>query len=347
MTLDFSQTDLQSLALHRVGNKHQAERNFISDQLYPLDEALTEVLMRYFLKPFRRAEERYHFKHTEAVNANEIYGFAKTIFDQPEKLLSESSHILQHLYRQSDHPNIKAGELYVAYFDELLFGDEVISALGIFKSEQKNPFLQVYEEEGQLRLRRQQGIYIDKLDKGCLILNTEREDGFRVLSVDNNVYDASYWLYNFLQVDFVHDESFHTRSYLELCNDFSKEVIIPAYDKKEQMKFLSNSVDYFANNDDFNFNSFSEQVIPDTELAGEFRNYQQSYALEDVDGFAISKQALRSAKRKFKNRIRLDTNIQIQLDINNPDSSNRYIEKGYDEQRGMHFYKVFFNEELN
>ena len=346
MHIDFTQIELQQLVIHRVGNKHRAERNFISDHLYSLDESITEVLLRYFLKPFRKADETYQFRHSAALNYNEVYGFAKNIFETPDQLLSESEHILQHLYRQSEHPNIKSGELYVAYFDGLLYGDELVTAIGIFKSEQKNPFLQVLEKEGRLVLRQREGIYVDKLDKGCLIINTEQEDGYRVLSVDNNQYDASYWLYNFLDVDFVRDENYHTRSYLELCNEFSKEVIIPAYDKKEQMKFLSNSVDYFNTNDSFNFDNFTDQVVPNQEMANEFRSYQQNFALDDVDHFAISKQALRSAKRKFKNRIKLDTNIQIQLDINNPESSNRFIEKGYDEARGMHFYKVYFNEEL-
>ena len=35
-------------------------------------------------------------------------------------------------------------------------------------------------------------------------------------------------------------------------------------------------------------------------------------------------------KKKIKNYIKLDTNIQIKLDFNNPESSQHFIEQGYD-----------------
>ena len=44
---------------------------------------------------------------------------------------------------------------------------------------------------------------------------------------------------------------------------------------------------------------------------------------------------------------KLDTNIQIKLDVDAPDASAEYLERGYDAEKKMHFYKVFFNEEAN
>ena len=67
--------------------------------------------------------------------------------------------------------------------------------------------------------------------------------------------------------------------------------------------------------------------------------------MDSVNDFEISDTALKTAKRKVKNLIKLDTNIQIKLDFNDPDVSKHFIEKGYDEARGMYFYKVYFNEE--
>ena len=44
-----------------------------------------------------------------------------------------------------------------------------------------------------------QGINVDKLDKGCLVFNTEREEGFAVCVVDNtNRAEARYWIDDFL-----------------------------------------------------------------------------------------------------------------------------------------------------
>ena len=69
--------------------------------------------------------------------------------------------------------------------------------------------------------------------------------------------------------------------------------------------------------------------------------------MELSDNFLISKSALQKQKRAIKNYINLDTNIQIKLDFKNPESSKHFMEKGYDDQREMSYYKVFFNEELD
>ena len=61
--------------------------------------------------------------------------------------------------------------------------------------------------------------------------------------------------------------------------------------------------------------------------------------------FDVSEIALKKQKQKIKTEIKLDTNIQIKLDIDAPEASSEYLEKGYDEARKMKFYKVFFNEE--
>ena len=41
---------------------------------------------------------------------------------------------------------------------------------------------------------------IEKLDKGCIIFNTSKADGYRLLSVDSNNYDSEYWIHHFVHV---------------------------------------------------------------------------------------------------------------------------------------------------
>jgi hypothetical protein len=61
--------------------------------------------------------------------------------------------------------------------------------------------------------------------------------------------------------------------------------------------------------------------------------------------FDVSDIVLKKQKTKLKTEIKLDTHIQIKLDIDAPDAAAEYIEKGYDEEKKMKFYKVYFNEE--
>ena len=344
--LNYSTIQLKELAIHRVGNKQRAEKNFISESLYELNPEMEEALMHYFLKPIKKSQELFRFQHSSDLNYNEIYGYCKTVFEDPSRFYEQSTHMLYHLYNQSNHPNIKSGEVYMAYFSDLLIDDELVNAIGVFKSERKNTFLKVSTLGENLSIDAMDGINIDKLDKGCLIVNSNAADGFRVLSVDNNNYDALYWTHHFLNIDFVEDENFHTKLYLEMANEFSQEVIGENGDRREQVQFMADSVEYFTKNEVFNFDDFKEKVLPEKEeLKKELDSFQEDFGLEDVNGFEISEPALKSAKRKIKNVIKLDTNIQIKLDFNNPETSAYFIEKGYDEVKGMHFYKVFFNEE--
>ena len=54
---------------------------------------------------------------------------------------------------------------------------------------------------------------------------------------------------------------------------------------------------------------------------------------------------LKKEKSKFKTEIKLDTNIQIKIDVDAPDAASEYIERGFDEDKKMKFYKVYYNAE--
>lgn len=345
--INYSNLQIEKLVIHRVGNKHRGEKNFISKSLFHPNAEMEDTLLHYFLKPIEKTRDIFRFQNLMGDNYNKIFGYASIIFGDKERFQDQAVNILYHLYNQSDHPNIKSGEVYITYFSDLLIDDEVVDAVGIFKSEVKSTFLQVSDTGENLLIDKLEGIHIEKLDKGCLIVNSEQADGFRVLSVDNNRYDALYWTHHFLNVDLVEDENFHTKLYLDMCKEFSTEVIAPQTDKREQVQFLANSVDYFAKHEVFDFEDFANQVVPNGDFSKEFRQYQEDFGLENVNGFEISQTALKTAKRKIKNSIRLDTNMQIKLDFNKLEDGYHFIERGYDEKRQMYFYKLYFNEELS
>ncbi len=346
--VDFSNIYLEKLAIHKVGNPTQEIENFVSNDLFKPTDDLRETLLTYFLKSFKKTDTIYQLLHQPEEKENPLYLAAESLFSVPERLLEESEKILHHLFAQSNHPNIKIGELFVCYFSSILIEDQLVDGIGIFKAETKNSYLQVTEKGEVLDVSHHLGSNVEKLDKGCLILNMEKQDGYRVLSVDNNAYDTAYWLYDFLNVDQVKNGSFYTKSYLELVDNFSNEIIAPETDKQEQMKFLSDSVEYFATHETFDIDEFTEKVIPHNEKrAAEFKSFQQEVIPESADTFTISKDTFKSASKKIKNIIKLDTKIQIKLDLNDPAACDKFIEKHYDDTRKMYYYKVYFNEELS
>lgn len=343
-------THIASLSIHRVGNKSRNEAMFLSAQPYKMDDEITPLLKEFFLKPFRDKEENYYqFEHESDLEFHSLFGMASAIFDQPEQVHEISKKISRHLFDQSMHPHIKSGEVYVAYLENVHLDNEKVDAIGIFKSELKQDFLQFAETGTQLDAILQQGVNLNKLDKGALIFNTKKDEGYKILSVDSNRYDTRYWLESFLGVDAFEDENFFTKKYLKFCQDFAKEVVLPAEDKKEEVMFMNRAMNHFAKNDTFEETNFVNEVIENPNLIPEFKHYKTEkgpkYSIEDVSSFPIANTAVTAARKKLKNTIVLDTNIQIKMDFINPESAERFVEKGWDEERQMYYYLVYFNQE--
>ncbi len=341
---------IESLSIHRVGNKSRNEAFFLSEQPYNLNDEIVPLLKEYFFKPFREKEENYYqFAHDVDLEYNDMFNLATEIFANPSSGHDISKKITQHLFEQSNHPHIKNGEVYIAYITNISIDNNVVDAIGVFKSEIKTDFLQFEEKEKTLEMVLQQGVNLNKQDKGCLIFNYKKEEGYKILTIDSNRYDARYWLEHFLSVDAFQDDNFFTKKYLKFCQGFAKDVILPAEDKKEEVLFMNRSVNFFAKNDEFEESKFLNEVVNNPDLIPEFKNYKvdkgEKYSIEDVTNFPIANAAVSDARRSIKNVINLDTNIQIKLDFINPESAEKYVEKGWDEEKQMYYYLVYFNKE--
>ncbi|MFT4525638.1 MAG: hypothetical protein ACI85F_001793 [Bacteroidia bacterium] len=350
--LDLSQLNMDYVALHRVGNKSREESNFESGSLLNPSPEVEVALLTFFLGPFAKSRKVMRFTSELGPTENHMFKVCSSIFSNPKDLLAGSADILNHLFEQSTHPHIRSGELFVTYFTDMVYGDEVTDAIGIFKAETLHDFVKV-SEEGFERLLTDvdEGILVDKLDKGCIIVNTDKEEGYAVISVDSNNYDAAYWKDNFLGLGVANDVNFQTTSYLELCQQFTDEVFAPEHasdGKPEQMAFMNDAVQYMAENEVVKADEFIQAVIKEPAMQTSFMELKEQHdAINPFpieDEFSVSKPALKAQQRKIKNQIELDTNIQIKLPFG-PDGGSQFIERGYDESRGMYFYKVFFNSE--
>ncbi|WP_314894869.1 nucleoid-associated protein [uncultured Capnocytophaga sp.] len=370
--LELFNTQIESLSIHQIGNMQKGEPIFLSQQAYSLNDQITSILKEYFLKPFRDKEENYmHFVNETSLEFNEMFGIASEIFSNPSTIHNHSLRIAQLLYEQSNHPHIKSGELYVAYLSHITLDNVKVEAIGIFKSEMKQNFLQFEQFQNQLDILLEEGVNVNKLDKGCLIFNLNEEEGYKILSVDSNRYDTKYWTEQFLGIDALADDAFFTKKYLKMCQDFAKEVVLPTEGKQEEILFMNRAVNHFAKNDEFEETHFLNEVLGDKvfkkefapeededeqfpregyiDLIPEFKNFKENkgkkYYIEDVSSFPIVNKAVSDMRKKIKNTIELDTNIQIQLDFINPESAEKFVEKGWDEERGMFYYLIYFNEE--
>ncbi|WP_316834030.1 nucleoid-associated protein [Pedobacter nutrimenti] len=349
--ISFFEASLAELSIHRIGNKSEDEFYVLSEQSLVIeDEQLKNLLLQYFLGPYGKVNEIYRFFHpNEDLNLNEVYHFAESIFEKGESFHDNSQQLAKYLYEISNHPKIKSGELYVAYFENVQIEGELHDAIGIFKSENKETYLKVYPENSGFNVSyEQEAINISKLDKGCLIINTEKDQGYKVAVIDqtNRSAEAVYWKDEFLKLRIRNDNYHQTSNVLGVYKNFVTQKLDEDFEisKADKIDLLNRSIKYFKEKDSFDLDEFSTEVIANAEGIESFKNYKKNYEEEfDTaipDSFDISDAAVKKQARDYKSVLKLDKNFHIYIHGN-----KELIEKGFDDDKSMNYYKVYFREE--
>jgi len=347
--LDFTNCNIIDVIAHQVGNQTNDEELILSASLLNTEDArLRELLIKYFLYPFKDAEEFYSFTFSDGdFTLNPLYQYAINIFSEKKSFKTKSESIAKHLYEIALHPQIKSGDLFVVTFENISIDGELVNALGFFKSENRQEFLQLNKTSKEFSLRYDDGINIDKLDKGCLIFNTEKESGYRICIVDKSSKsnDARYWVDFFLNVKRLKTNFLQTNQFLGITKQFVTQQLDEDFEvsKADKIDFLNRSVDYFKKHETFDKQEFESEVFADSNVIESFRKFDQTYRQENEvelsDNFEISVQAVKKQARVFKNVLKLDKNFHIYIHGN-----RELIEQGIDEN-GRKYYKIYYENE--
>lgn len=344
--IDIEFASLKSCALHKVGNKIGAGHLTLSDSLLPLDiDGTGEILRGYFLKPFNGKAETQHFINPVDLKLNAVYSLCTDIL-KGEDLLEKSQDIARHLYAETRHPAVKDGELFVTIVEGLKFGEETCRAVGIFKAERKDNFFKVTEDASRLGISIEMGVNVQKLDKGCLVLDMDHEDGFKVFTYEQAQADTEYWRNDFLNIQPVNDNYHQTKNFMALCHDFVTDKLPAAFEvtKADQADYLNKSVEYFKTNPDFEANKFINQVFEEPGIMRSFKQFQSEFTeernIEIPDSFDVSLAAVKQQSKVFKSVIKLDKNFHVYIH-----GDRDKVERGYDEGKKLNYYKLYFNQE--
>jgi hypothetical protein len=345
--VDFGQASLSKLIIHKVGNRLLEEKTSLSNAQIEVErnEDLSKVLLTYFLSHFK--EPVYHnFHHVTSLDLNEIYTLAGDLFESTKNFVKKSKDIANILYEYSTHPKIKGGELYIAIFENCRINGEFTEVVGIFKSENKDTFLKVFDDEESFQVNHDEGINIKKLDKGCLIFNVDAEEGYKVMVVDTQgSVEAQYWKDEFLKLKPVADNYFQTKNYLSLAKSFVTERLDDEFEvtKADQIDYLNRSIDYFKKNEQFNEQDFASAVFEHTEVIKSFKRFKNDFENENdldiVSEFDISTPAVKKQSKVFKSVLKLDRNFHIYIH-----GDKDLIERGVDPD-GRKYYKIYYNNE--
>ena len=161
-----------------------------------------------------------------------------------------------------------------------------------------------------------------------------------------NNKEAAYWIDDFLKLSIRNDSYNQINTTLSIYKKFITTQVDEEFSvsKTDKIDLLNHSIKYFKEKEQFNMEEFSNDVIGYEEGIASFKKYKQSFEQEFytaiTNNFAINNAAVKKQAHAYKSILKLDKNFHIYI-YGNKD----FIEKGFDEEKNMNFYKVYFRDE--
>lgn len=336
--------ELDKLIIHYVGNKTNGDGVRFSDFLTQYENI--EGYIKQLINNNFKSDELYCFYFLPCLELNPMFQFVSSIFKDPNTFIEQSQNSARYLYDKSVNPQTKGGELCISYIKQCELNGESVDCVAIFKSENKETILKVTTLSDGFILKDEKGINTSKMDKGCLIFNAKRNDGYIVSLVDNtNKTEAQYWKDDFLKVQPMNNEYHQTKEFLNIAKSFVTNQLSDDFEvsRADKIDLLNRSVEYFKERETFDKSEFEQEVFQDNNLIDSFRRFDETFRkdneIELSDSFEISSQAVKKQARIFKSVLKLDKNFHIYIHGNRD-----MIEQGVDEN-GRKYYKIYYQEE--
>ena len=349
LSIKFNEAQLAGMALAKVGNSLRKEPLQTSRSLCHFEDSEADLLTHCFLKSFKSLE-LHHLHHHSELESNEVFGYVSGVFDSNDTLLENGQRIARHLHAKSNRPNIKSGDLCVALINDVIVSGQKVQAISIIKSESKVPFLQISEEDGDLRLKTQQGIYPDKIDKGCLIVDHDRAGGFAVYLFDKSGNNPMFWNRDFLGALPVRNDDYLTKRYSELCVAFAGQGLPEDVAQEERREVADRAISYLADSESFDLEEFQSVALKEPERIEQFNSFKTEYEEEAGQelkpSFTVSKPEAKKAQKRLRGRMKLDTGVDLKFTTRFVDQAHTLLERGFDQKKKMKYLKIYFyNEE--
>ncbi|KGR74798.1 nucleoid-associated protein [Ureibacillus sinduriensis] len=332
--LEVSESKLKQYVLHYVGDSL-----ILGEEAFPTPDVLLEAAFTQLAFNKIDLDQQHDFFHETDINLNEIYTYAHTIFHNESTFLEQSMNIAKHLHSASQHPNIKNGELFVGFFENCVWNNEVKKVISIVKIDEKEIFLDVKSDQNKMIVNGIDGINVKKINNVAVIVDRGLDIAPAVFIKTKRKEDVVYWQERFLKIR-VADEDYHkTNLALTEC----KKYILKEdnFSNTEKLGLLNKTLDYFRNEEEFHVDDYIQTVFDQVDST------QKEVILNTVKPYetVISEFAIEKAEKTYKRKIKLDSNIEIQVSVQNIEQVDELIEVGYDEVTNRKYYKIYFEEE--
>ena len=220
--LDLSDAKVQKVIVHRVGNKFRDEGIVFSDSESERSSSLNQLLLRNFLIPVVNRGDEYILTHESDIKLNPIKHYSSLVFENENEFFNSSLAVAKHLYICSSHPNIGGGEFIEILYDGIKNNGMSVQAIGLFRIENKNSYLDVRSHDGVIDIVEKEGISIDSIQKGAIILSVEN-----AVFVDNVGKKTKYWIDSFIKATPKNTSKKYTQILGELTKSISKKINSP------------------------------------------------------------------------------------------------------------------------
>ena len=332
--LEVSESILKQYVIHYV-----SDTLILGEEVFPQPEVLLEAAFTQLAFNKIDLDQQYEFFHETEISLNEMYTYSKSIFNDHDCFLEQSKNIATHLHSSSQHPNIKNGELFIGFFDNCVWNNEVKKVISIVKIDEKEIFLDVKNDQNKMVVNGIDGINVKKINNVAVIVDMGTNELPAIFIKTKRKEDVVYWQERFLKIK-VADEHYHkTNLALTECKKYILKE--DSFTNTEKLGFLNKTLDYFRNEEEFQVNDYIESVFEKADST------QKDIIVNTVKPFetVISDFAIEKAEKTYKRKIKLDSNIEIQVNVQNIEQVDELIEIGYDEATNRKFYKIYFQEE--
>ncbi len=338
---EFSQSTISSLSIHQIGPGPDSIH--FSEEPVKLKPEKNGRMAEILLKGFN-LDARYQFSDTGQGPDSLIKNLAEGFFYQNVNFHDLSRDLAKEWIRTQSE-NMKFREMIVCEFLNVFIDGHEKTGIGIFLTNSRENFLTIQKNSNDFSINLEEGVSLKKLSDCALLLPGTLNMSASIF-FKQNMYDfeSHPLIDSFLHVKPVSNNFYQTSHQLNILKayvDHELEDETPL----EKLDKMNRSMEYFKNHEYFDQKEFESAIFDEPSHKAAFDRFRHQYAeekdVEILDEFDIAPNAVKKKIHYVRSVIKLDKNFHIYVHGN-----RQNIIRGYDPEKGKHFYQLFFDEEM-
>lgn len=330
--LNISSAKIEKIIIHQVGNGGREEPCVFSETSTTPSASLESLLLEHYLQPLSELEDTFEFNLDEIVttapvdddasieerlpgerDVNVIAKLSSEIFKEESHFLGASIEIAKHLYSVTNHPNISGGDFIIILFSNIYAHADNTLALGIFKVESKDDYLDIFDNNGTLEFVEKEGISLKDIQKGALILAHD----YSVFAIDSHKKRTKYWHDDFLNLQPKQTELAELKASSDLLRGLSKRIEKP----NQRLEFNKSLEAHLDTHEEIRFRdleNYSRAYMEEQDINRVFNAVENKSGFEIDRNIAVPSHKFRDQSAGIMKKMRVAKGVDLM--ISNPNA---------------------------